>query len=1014
MSNAPTGVRSPVDDRTRVGADLRALGLDADDSSRRRAEYSYDASNYRLSPLCVVFPHDDVEVATTVAHCHAAGVPVIARGGGTGMGGNAIGEGVVIDLSRHMTRVMSVDADGRTALAQAGVVLTELQKAVRTDTDGALTFAPDPSSQSRATLGGAIGNDACGNHSVRYGRTTDHVVEINLVTADGVRVTATRTGLRATDPTDPVAVRRAEEIASALGDLVSANLAPLRTELERIPRQVSGYHLAHLLPERGFDVARALVGSEGTCALVVSAVVGLVPVAQHPQLLCLGYRDVVDAARDVPVMLSFSPSAIEGIDERIVATMRARRGRSSVEGLPDGHAWIYVELDEFSADDVPAAISDLLEKLRAEGRLVDARTVTDPTQRSMLWRVREDGAGLSSRLVDLDDPDAGSGYESWPGWEDSAVAPENLPEYLEGFTELLAHHGLTGVMYGHFGAGCMHVRITFDQRSEAGRATMLAFCRDAAHLVVAHGGSLSGEHGDGRARSELLPIMYSPEMMGLFGAFKRIWDPTALLNPGSIVEPDAIGDNLALADIPSRTWSTAFDLGIPGPGADHGHSSGADHPHEKNGLDPFVHATQACIGVGRCRSHSGGVMCPSYRATKDEKDSTRGRSRVLQEMIRNAPDVETGWRSEDVREAMDLCLSCKACSTDCPTGVDMATYRSEFLHHHYRRRMRPMSHYALGWMPAWLRPATAMAPMINAVLATRLSGAAARLAGLDGRRAMPQFSRRKQVRTHLRGLDRDPQAATVLFLDSFTKAFRPEVGAAAARVLASATSPGSAPQGVSCEKDNCCGLTWISTGQLDHARKVLTKTAEALDDGTDRPIVVPEPSCAAALHKDMPELVHTDAARRVAKRVRSFAAHVGEMLDDGWQPPVVPDAVTVQTHCHEYAVFGPATQASVLRRLGVATVTTADGCCGVAGNFGFERGHYEVSMAVGEQALAPALRARVDDEPVLTDGFSCAMAVQQLVAVDDDIRPVTGTHLAQLLDPHPSGDPAARPRGDHA
>ncbi len=997
MSNAPSSDRTAVDERSRVGSDLRALGLEADDSSRRRAEYAYDASNYRLSPLCVVFPHDDADVATTVAHCHSAGIPVIARGGGTGMGGNAIGEGVVIDLSRHMTRVITVGADSRTALAQAGVVLTELQKAVRTYTDGALTFAPDPSSQSRATLGGAIGNDACGNHSVRYGRTTDHVVEINLVTAEGLRITATRTGLRATDPADVPAVRRAGEIASALGDLAGANLAPLRTELERIPRQVSGYHLSHLLPERGFDVARALVGSEGTCALVTSAVVGLVPVAEHPQLLCLGYRDVVDAARDVPTMLAFSPSAIEGIDERIVATMRARRGRSSVEGLPDGHAWIYVELDEFSVGesgpgDVPGAISELLDKLRAEGRLVDARTVSDPAQRSMLWRVREDGAGLSSRLVDLDDPDAGSGYESWPGWEDSAVAPENLPEYLEGFTDLLAEHDLTGVMYGHFGAGCMHVRITFDQRSESGRATMLAFCRDAAHLVVAHGGSLSGEHGDGRARSELLPIMYSPQMMSLFGAFKRIWDPTGLLNPGSIVDPDAIGDHLALADIPVRSWSTAFDLGMP----------------DRHGLDPFVHATQACIGVGRCRSESGGVMCPSYRATKDEKDSTRGRSRVLQEMIRNAPDVETGWRSRDVREAMDLCLSCKACSIDCPTGVDMATYRSEFLHHHYRRRMRPMSHYALGWMPAWLRPATAMAPMINAVLATKASGAAARLAGLDGRRAMPRFSRRKRVRTHLRGLTRDPQAATVLFLDSFTKAFRPEVGAAAARVL------GSAAEGVSCEKDNCCALTWISTGQLDRARKVLTKTAEALDDGTDRPIVVPEPSCAAALHKDMPELVHTDAARRVAARVRSFAAHVGEMLDDGWQPPTMPDAVTVQTHCHEYAVFGPATQASVLRRLGVGAVTAADGCCGVAGNFGFESGHYEVSMAVGEQALAPALRARVDDGPVLTDGFSCAMAVQQLVAVDDGIRPVTGTHLAQLLDPHPSGEPAARPPGDHA
>lgn len=986
-----TSPRPAATDADAAGSALRELGLHADDSTRRRAEYSYDASNYRLRPMCVVFPRDAAEVATAVDWCHRNRVPVIPRGGGTGMGGNAIGSGVVIDLSRYMTRVTAVDTSAATASAEAGVVLTALQKHVRDASDGALTFAPDPSSQSRACLGGAIGNDACGNHSVRYGRTTDHVVDVTVVTAEGHLLVATSSGLHAADPSDAAAVRRAAEIEQSLRDLASENLAPLRVELERIPRQVSGYHLAHLLPEHGFHVARALVGSEGTCALVVAATVSLVPVSKHPQLLCVGYRDVVDAARDVPTMLDFAPSAIEGIDERIVATMRARRGRASVDGLPDGNAWIYIELDEHSVggsvDDIAGAVDDLADKLRANGRLVDTRTVTDPTARAMLWRVREDGAGLSSRLVDLDDPDAGSGYESWPGWEDSAVAPERLPEYLEGFRRLLDHHGLTGVMYGHFGAGCMHVRVNFDQRTESGRATMLAFVRDAAQLVVDHGGSLSGEHGDGRARSELLPIMYSPEMIGLFERFKGIWDPEALLNPGSIVDPAPIGDDLALAGIPRRTWQTAFDLGIPGAA----HTPDTDVP-DGSDLDPFVHATQACIGVGRCRSHSGGVMCPSYRATRDEKDSTRARARVLQEMLRSAPDVESGWRSEDVRESLELCLSCKACSTDCPTGVDMATYKAEFFHHHYKGRKRPMSHYSLGWMPAWLSMATAAAPMINAVLRTRLAGPAARVAGLDARRSMPRFARRKQVRAALRSLVRRDDAPVVLFVDSFTRAFRPEVAVAAARVMGGA-------ENVGCEKDNCCGLTWISTGQLDRARKVLTRTADALDDGTDRPIVVPEPSCAAALRKDMPELVHTDAARRVAARVRSFATHVGTMLDDGWTPPPVPQAVTVQTHCHEYAVFGPATQAAVLRRLGVADVRSADGCCGVAGNFGFERGHYEVGMAVGEQALAPALRSRGPDEPVLTDGFSCAMAVDHLAGVDAAIDSARGVHLAELLDP---------------
>ncbi|SIR65221.1 FAD-binding and (Fe-S)-binding domain-containing protein [Williamsia sterculiae] len=970
-------------------AALRGLGLEADDSSRRRSEYAYDASNYRLLPQVVVFPRDDVEVAAAVAHCHRVGAVVIPRGGGTGMGGNAIGAGVVLDMSRYMNRVLAVDADARTARAQAGMVLTTLQREVRAATDGALTFAPDPSSQSRATLGGAIGNDACGNHSVRYGRTTDHVIELSVVTADGLRLTATRSGLRATDPEDRAAADRAAEIVTRLRALTAANLAIFRTDLERIPRQVSGYHLAHLLPEHGFDVARALVGSEGTCVVVTSAVVGLVTVPSRPLLLCLGYHDVVDAARDVPTMLEYSPSAIEGIDERIVATMRVRRGRDAVSGLPDGHAWLYVDLDEESAPDVEAAAEELLQKLRANGRLVDGRTVPDAGERAQLWRVREDGAGLSSRLADPDwenggaDADAGKRYESWPGWEDSAVDPHRLPEYLEGFEALLTQHGLTGVMYGHFGAGCMHVRITFDPRTPEGRDTMIAFCEDAAKLVVEHGGSLSGEHGDGRARSQFLPIMYSPGMIRAFEDFKAVWDTAGRLNPGSIVHPAPVQDNLALAEVPTRDWSTAIDFG---------------HVDDL-GLDPFVHAVQGCIGVGRCRADSGGVMCPSYRATRDEKDSTRGRARVLQEMVRSAPDVRSGWRSDDVREALDLCLSCKACSSDCPTGVDMANYKAEFLHQHYRGRARPLSHYSLGWMPAWLSAATRLAPVANRVLASRFSGLAARSAGLDPRRTTPRLAARRRVRDALATLSSSTEGDVLLFVDSFTKAFRPQVAAAAGRVL------GSHHSSVGCTADACCGLTWISTGQLDRARKVLEATARSLDDGTDRPIVVPEPSCAAALRKDLPELVPTAGARRVAARVRSFATHVGTMLDDGWRPPVEPPASAVlQTHCHEYAVFGAATQRRVLQRLGVGDVHVADGCCGVAGNFGFEKGHYEVSVQVAEQALAPALRTASPTATVLTDGFSCAMAVEHLRATDPTVTAPTGIHLAELIDPGSHGE----------
>ncbi|MGE2716811.1 FAD-binding and (Fe-S)-binding domain-containing protein [Mycolicibacterium litorale] len=943
-------------------ADLAALGIAVDTSSRRRAEYSFDASNYRVPPLGVIFPRSVDEVVQTVRVCAEHGVPVTSRGGGTSLAGNAVGRGLVLDFSRHMSAVASVDESTRTAYVQPGIVLTELQRHVQGATGGRLTFAPDPSSKSRATVGGAIGNDACGNHSVRYGRTSDHVVSLDLVTADGHRLTATSDGVRATDPGDAAAVAAAARITTDLRALADDHLADFRLELARFPRQVSGYHLANLLPENGFHVARTLVGSEGTCAVIVGATVSLVPVAPSAMLLCLGYADLVDAARDNALILRYSPAAIEGIDSLIVDTMRHLRGPDSVTGLPAGDAWLYVDIDGEDRAEVEARGAELVAELQQAGRLIEARVVADPGERASLWRVREDGAGLSARLV--------GGGESWTGWEDSAVAPDQLADYLVAIKALLAEFGLTGVMYGHFGAGCMHIRIDFDQRTEEGRDVMSRFIHRAAELCVRFGGSMSGEHGDGRARSELLPLMYSPTMMSAFARFKQIWDPHGILNPGSIVDPEPLMDSLSLAGVDPRRWPTSFDL-----------TPAHDVP-----VSGFVHAVQGCIGVGRCRAPSGGVMCPSYRATGDEKDSTRGRARALQEMVRNSPTVADGWRSEDVREALDLCLSCKACSTDCPVGVDMATYKSEFFDHYYAGRRRPMSHYSLGWLPTWLELTTRMAPVVNLLTRGGLGRTAARLGGLTPHRALPKFASARQIRRELERVG--SEGDVVLLADTFTRGFRPEVAGAAARVLADA--------GVSseCRTDACCGLTWISTGQLSKAKRRLAKAADVLDDGTDRPIVVLEPSCAAAFRKDLPELVHTDAARRVAARIRTFAQMVAESAEKGWRPAhPLPDEVTVQTHCHEYAVFGAAAQRKALQALGVGKVREATGCCGVAGNFGFEKDHYDVSMKVADQALAPALRATPADAPVLTDGFSCHMQVRQLDAER------SSQHLAQLLDP---------------
>ncbi|MER5447072.1 FAD-binding and (Fe-S)-binding domain-containing protein [Streptomyces sp. NPDC002766] len=937
-----------------------APGLRVETGPGATGFYAYDASNYRVPPRAVVFPRSAADVVAVLRACRETGIPVTARGGGTSMAGNAVGPGVVLDFSRYMNRILDIDPVARTARVEAGVILDALRSAAALH---GLTFGPDPSSHSRCTLGGMIGNDACGNRSVRHGRTSRHIEALEIVTADGVRAVADRTGLRAADPDDTDAVQRVAGLESDVRRLIDGHLASIRTELGRVPRQVSGYQLHHLLPEHGFDMARALVGTEGSCAVVTAATVRLVATAQASTLLTLGYDDVVDAAEDVPEILRWNPTAVEGMDEAIVATMRARRGPDSVTGLPEGRAWLYVELDGDDQAAVDARAAELLDVLRAQGRMTGGRVAHSPAERRSLWRVREDGAGLAARLVD--------GSESWPGWEDAAVAPGNLAAYLRDFRKLLAAHSLTGVLYGHFGAGCVHVRIDFDLATDTGRAATRRFLSEAAALVVAHGGSLSGEHGDGRARGELLEVMYSHRMIRTFAAFKEIFDPEGLLNPGVIVAPSRLDADLAL-HTPSEVLpvDTLFSF-----------------PHDEDG---FAGAARRCVGVGRCRSDAGGVMCPSYRATGEENDSTRGRARLLQEMVRGGT-VRDGWRSTEVRDALDLCLSCKACSSDCPVGVDMATYKAEFLHQHYKGRVRPRSHYSLGWLPLTSRLAGYAARPVNALLRGPLGKLLARLGGVTTRRRIPAFASRQALRKALLMARTGEPAKTLLFVDSFTRAFRPEVAGAASRVLADAGMP------CTVEDDLCCGLTWVSTGQLSRARRIMARTVDRLDNGDDRPIVVAEPSCAAALKRDVPELLGTDAARRVAARVHTLTGALTDLAAPGWVPPELPDTVVLQTHCHEYATFKGRHPRDLLGRLGVRKVDEAEGCCGLAGNFGFEEQHYDTSMAVADLALRPRLDDIAPRTPavVVADGFSCATQIDHL-AGDRGIRAL---HLAELLDP---------------
>jgi FAD/FMN-containing dehydrogenase/Fe-S oxidoreductase len=899
-------------------AALRRAGVaEVDDSARRRAEYSSDASLYRVPPTAVAFPRSVDEAVAALETCRALGVPITSRGAGTSIAGNAVGTGLVVDFSRHLGAVNSIDPARRTAVVEPGAVLDTLQRAAARH---GLRFGPDPSTHSRCTLGGMIGNNACGSRALGYGRTADNVIDLEMVTGTGEWLSTSDTSTRVT---------------AALRAVVRANLGVIRTELGRFGRQVSGYSLEHLLPENGFDLAKMLVGTEGTCGMILGATVRLVREPPSTVLVVLGYPDMASSADAVPALLPHGPVAIEGLDARIVDVVRSRRG--TVPDLPKGRGWLFVELA--GASTAAAA------KIVVDGDALDSLVVTDPAHAAALWRIREEGAGLSSRSV--------KAIPAHAGWEDSAVPPARLGDYLRDFEDLMRSYGLTSMPYGHFGDGCVHARIDFPFGEAHGKRVFRKFLLDAAKLVASHGGSMSGEHGDGRARSELLPLMYSTAAMAAFGAVKAVFDPDGLLNPGVIVTPRAVDADLRPASIPPMRRRLALS-----------------YTEDKGDFGTAVHR---CIGVGKCRADTpGGVMCPSYLATMDEKDSTRGRARVLQEMVNGA--LPGGWRAPELREALDLCLSCKGCASDCPTGVDMASYKAEVLHQSYRRRLRPASHYALGWLPRWARLASRAPGLVNRILRGPLSASVKKVAGIDQRRPLPTFA----ARTFRQWFETHPPAdgkPVVLWVDTFTEHFTPGVGIAAVRVLEAAGFSVRLPR-----KRLCCGLTWISTGQLGAARRILRRTVKALA-AEDAPIVGLEPSCTAVFRSDARELV-----RKRSVEVRTLAELLSE---EGWTGALDGVTAVAQPHCHQHAVMGWDADSTLLRDSG-ATVTTVGGCCGLAGNFGVEEGHYDVSVAVARNQLLPAVQ---DAQVILADGFSCRTQLDHLAGR-------RGLHLAELLADH--------------
>ncbi|WP_345632360.1 FAD-binding and (Fe-S)-binding domain-containing protein [Streptomyces thinghirensis] len=907
--------------------------------------YSSDASLYRIPPRAVVRPHDTGDVEAALEVCRELGVPVTPRGAGTSVAGNAIGPGVVLDFSRHMNRVLSIDPEARLAVVQPGTVQAELQKAA---VGHGLRFGPDPSTHSRCTIGGMIGNNACGARSLGYGRTSDNVAELELLTAAGERM---RTGY---DQQGRAVVDGASATVASLREVVGGHLEVGRIEFDRFGRQLSGYAVQHLLPER-FDLTRALVGSEGTLGVLTEATVRLVRDAAHRVVVVIGFDDIVRAGEAAPAVVGLGPTACEGMDSRLVDVLRRRRGESSVPDLPRGGAWLFVELAGEDRDEVVARARALAQ----EGLGLESRVVTDAATATRLWRIREDGAGLAGR--------APSGRPAWAGWEDAAVPPESLGSYLARFDELVTEYGMTSAPFGHFGEGCMHVRLDYPLERPDGLQVFRSFLQSAAVLVAEYGGTLSGEHGDGRARSEFLPAMYSSEALKLFSKVKGVFDPGNLLNPGVLVDPDPIDRHVRVAG--------SFPLGRR-----------LAFAYENDG-GSLANAVHRCTGVGKCRadnSASGGVMCPSYLATREEKDSTRGRARVLQELIRGD---RTNWRSSEVHEALDLCLSCKGCTSDCPTGIDMPTYKSEVLHQSYRRRLRPRSHYTLGWLPRWTRLAGRFPRLVNhAMRLPGLKRISLFLAGVDRRRAIPAFAEKPFERRWKRRPHRDGKPV-LLFVDSFTNGFSPEAAEAMVTVLEDA---GFSPR--LHDERLCCGLTWITTGQLDAAKRILGRTvdrlAEVVADGI--PIVGVEPSCTSVLRSDAVELLDNDASRAVAQGTFTLAELLSRQQD--WTPPDLSGTTVIaQPHCHHSAVMSWQPDEELLTRAG-AELRKLAGCCGLAGNFGVEIGHYEVSTAVAEQNLLPALDADAF-AVVLADGFSCRTQV-------DDLRGRNSVHLAELLARH--------------
>ena len=938
-----------------------------------RALYATDSSNYRQVPIGIVVPKTKEDIIETVKLCRRFGAPILSRGGGTSLAGQCCNVAVVMDMSKYYNRILELDIAGKTARVQPGLVLDHLRKPAEKHN---LTFAPDPSTHDHCTLGGMIGNNSCGTHSVMGGTTVDNVISLEVLTYDGLRLEVGPTSDREYDRIIAGNDRRAE-IYKQMRLLRDRYADRIRQRYPNIPRRISGYNLNDLLPENGFNVARALVGTESTCATVLEASLRLVPHPPHPAMLVLGYPDVYSAADHVPDVLEHGPMACEGIDLRLTELMRKKPLHvNALPFLPEGQGWLFVEFGGYTPEEAAEKARRAMAALKKLKTAPAVRLYTDPKVQKELWNVRESGLGATAFVPGERD--------AWEGWEDSAVPVDKLPHYLRDLRALMKRYSYDSAMYGHFGQGCVHCRIQFDLITQEGLRNMRRFLDEAADLIVKYGGSLSGEHGDGQSKAELLPKMFGPEIVGAFREFKTIWDPEFKMNPGKIVDPYPILSNLRLgAHYNPPRKETVFQF--------------------MDDQNDFARAAMRCVGVGQCRHSEGGTMCPSYMVTKEEMHSTRGRAHLLFEMMQG--DVlKGGWRDPHVREALDLCLACKGCKSDCPVNVDLATYKAEFLSHYYKGRLRPIHAYAIGLIPWWARLASHMPGLVNAVTQSRVLGPAFKwFGGIAPQRSVPKFApqtfrdwfRQRPIR-HIG----KPQV--MLWPDTFNNHFFPKVEQAATDVLEAVGFQVIVPS-----KPLCCGRPLYDYGMLGLAKKFLLQILDTLRPQIRQgiPLVVLEPSCGAVFRDELLNLFPHDVD---AQRLKRQTFYLGEFVTQKARHYIYPKLnvkALLHGHCHQKALAGMEADEVALKNAGVDYELLDSGCCGMAGGFGFEKEHYDISVQVGERSLLPRVRQAPPQTWIVTNGFSCREQVSQLAGREP-------LHLAEVLQKaiH-SGTPAGRQAG---